>query len=320
MKNLSLVLNDSTSQTPLVKPRHAALAVAVAAVWGVAFVMIEVGLRSFPPLLFSCLRFAVAAVPALLFLGGPRVAWRWVFAVGLVLGVAKFGLEFTSMSTGMPAGLSSLVLQCQVIFTVLIATVVLRERPRPAQVGGIAVAAVGIALIAVDHGLHGPFTAFGLMIAAGACWGLSNVITRYASPPDALRFVVWVSAVAVLPLLALSLLVEGPGAIVVALSSLSWTGASAVAYVAWGATLFGFGAWGFLLRTYDTGTVAPFSLLVPVTGMLSAWLVLGEALTPLRCAAGALIVAGTAATVLTPRAAHRVAAPAAPEAHPVPAA
>jgi O-acetylserine/cysteine efflux transporter len=289
-----------------VQPRHLALAVAVAAVWGINFVVIEIGLEGVPPLLFSALRFAVAAIPAILLLGPPRVPWRYVVAVGLILGVAKFGLLFVGMDRGMPAGLSSLVLQCQVVFTLLFAVLILRERPRRVQLAGIAVACLGMVLIAVDKGLASPLPAFGLVIAAGACWGLSNIVTRHARPPDTLRFMVWASAVAVLPLLALSLLLEGPRTDLDALRHLGWTGAGAVAYLAYAATLFGFGAWGYLLRRYDASTVAPFSLLVPVVGMAAAWLFRGEALTPLRASAAVLVIAGMAGTALRPRVAEPV--------------
>lgn len=282
-------------------PRHVLLAVAVALVWGVNFVVIEVGLQDFPPLLFSALRFLFAAVPAVFFLGPPRVAWRYVVAVGLILGVAKFGLLFVGMAHGAPAGLSSLVLQSQVVFTLLFAVLVLRERPRRTQLIGIAIACGGMALIVLDRGLDAPLGALGLVIAAAVCWGLSNIVTRHARPPDTLRFMVWVSAVAVVPLLALSLLTEGPQTDLDALQGINWTGAGAIAYLSFAATLFGFGAWGFLLRQYDASIVAPFSLLVPVVGMAAAWLLRNEAVGPQRAIAAALIVAGMACTVIRPR-------------------
>ncbi|KAA2258533.1 EamA family transporter [Solihabitans fulvus] len=282
-------------------PRHIALAALVAAVWGVNFVFIEIGLANFPPLLFSALRFLAAAVPAVFFVGSPRVAWRWVIAVGLILGVAKFGLLFIGMHAGMPAGLSSLVLQSQAVFTTGFAAVLLRERPRRAQVAGMLVAAAGIGLIAVDGGLTAPASAFALVVGAAGCWGLANIVLRRASPPDMFRFMVWVSAVATLPLFALSLLTEGPDRDLAALAGLNLPGVGAILYVALASTLFGFGVWGFLLREYDASTVAPFSLLVPIVGMSSAALLLGEPLTPLRCAAAALVIAGVGATVLRRR-------------------
>ncbi|MFJ5927803.1 EamA family transporter [Kitasatospora sp. NPDC092948] len=274
------------------RPRHVALAVLVAAVWGLNFVLIEVGLHDFPPLLFCALRFAVVALPAVFFVGPPRVAWRWVLAVGTVLGVVKFGLLFLGMHAGMPAGLSSLVLQGQAGFTALFAAALLCERPAPVRTVGLVLAFAGIALAAVDHGVHGPVGAFALLIGAAAAWGLANVLTRRAAPPDALRWMVWVSAVPPLPLLGLSLLVEGPTADWAALRGISWAGIGVVLYVGLVSTLFGFVAWSHLLRRYDASVVAPYSLLVPVFGMSSAALLLGERFSPAAGTATVLVIAG----------------------------
>jgi O-acetylserine/cysteine efflux transporter len=111
---------------------------------------------------------------------------------------------------------------------------------------------------------------------------------------------VWVSTVPVLPLLALSLLTEGPAEDLAALRALDWQGAGTILFVAWVSTVFGFGAWGWLLRRHPASTVAPFSLLVPVFGMSSAAVFLGESVTPLRWCAAALLVGGVALTTLTP--------------------
>ncbi|WP_371671340.1 EamA family transporter [Streptomyces sp. NBC_00289] len=278
------------------RPAHLALAVLVAAVWGVNFTVIEIGLDHFPPLLFSALRFLVAALPAVFLVGRPKVAWKWIVGVGLALGVAKFGLLFVGMDAGMPAGLSSLVLQIQAVFTAVIAFAVLGERPTRIRALGMLVALAGIGVAAVDEGASGPLGAFALVIAAAACWGVSNVLTRRASPPDALNFMVWVSTVPVLPLLALSLLTEGASRDLDALRALDWQGACTVLYVAWITTVGGFGAWGWLLRRHPASTVAPFSLLVPVFGMSSAALFLGESVSPLRWCAAALLVGGVTLT------------------------
>ncbi|MEV7432924.1 EamA family transporter [Streptomyces griseoviridis] len=287
------------------RPAHVALAVLVTAVWGVNFTVIEVGLGHFPPLLFSALRFLVAALPAVFLVGRPKVAWKWIVSVGLALGVAKFGLLFVGMSAGMPAGLSSLVLQIQAVFTAVVAFAVLGERPSRVRLLGMLVALAGIGTAAVEEGAAGPLGAFALVVAAAACWGVSNVLTRRAAPPDALNFMVWVSTVPILPLLALSLLVEGPSRDREALAALDWQGAGTVVYVAWVTTVFGFGAWGWLLRRHPASTVAPFSLLVPVFGMSSAALFLGEGVTPARWCAAALLVGGVALASLPSRRGRR---------------
>jgi O-acetylserine/cysteine efflux transporter len=216
----------------------------------------------------------------------------------MFLCVGKFGLLFVGMDRGMPAGLSSLVLQCQVVFTLLFAVVLLGERPRPLQLTGIAVAGLGIVLIATDNGLTSPLGALLLVVAAGACWGASNIATRRARPPDTLRFMVWASAIAFVPLLVLSALFEGVPEDLHAIRHLGWTGVGAVAFLAGAATLFGFGVWGRLLRKYDASVVAPFSLLVPVVGMAAAWLLRGEAVSARQALAAVLILAGMAGTVI----------------------
>jgi O-acetylserine/cysteine efflux transporter len=275
------------------RPRHIALAAAVAAVWGVNFVVIEVGLRHFPPLLFSALRFAVAAFPAVLFAGRPPTRLRWVIAVGFTLGVVKFGLLFAGIAAGMPAGLSSLVLQSQAVFTTVFAVLLLRERPGPRQIAGLGLAALGIGVVATRLGADGlPGGAFALVIGAAVAWGISNVATRRAAPADPLRFMVWVSAVAVLPLAVLSLLFEGPAADLAALRAIDVPAIAALLYVALISTLAGFGAWGALIKRYGASTVAPFSMLVPVAGIASAALLLGEAVHLTDLAGGALVVGG----------------------------
>lgn len=274
-----------------VRPRHIGLAVAVAAVWGFNFVVIEVGLDQMPPLLFSALRFSLAALPAF-FLGPPPVAWRWVFAVGLVLGVVKFTLLFAAMDAGMPAGLSSLVLQSQAIFTVAFAVLVLRERPGPRQLVGLVVAALGVTVVAWRLGPDRPAMAFVLVLAAGVAWGVSNVAVRRAAPADMLRFMVWVSVVAAPPLIALSLLFDGVPTVRAAVRGLDGTGVGVLLYVAGLSTLTGWAVWGVLIRRYGASTVAPFSMLVPCFGIASGALVLGEAVRVTDLVGAALVIGG----------------------------
>ncbi len=272
------------------RPRDLLIAVGVAAVWGFNFVAIDAGLRHFPPLLFSALRFALAAFPALLFVGRPQVAWKWLITVALVLGVCKFSLLFIGMHAGMPAGLSSLVLQSQAIFTMLFAVLFLRERPRPVQLAGLTVAVGGIAVVATR--MTANLTAFLLVVAAAACWGVANVATRKAAPPDTLRFMVWVSALATGPLLMLTLIVDGPSTGLAALRAVNTEAVLALLYIALISTLAGFAGWGYLMRRYGAATVAPFSMLVPFFGIASAAVLLGERVHTVDVIGGALVVGG----------------------------
>jgi O-acetylserine/cysteine efflux transporter len=183
-----------------------------------------------------------------------------------------------------------LVLQSQAIFTVLFAVLLLRERPRAQQIAGLAVAFAGIVVVGSRTGSG--LGAFLLIIAAAAAWGLANIATRKASPPDTLRFMVWVSAIASGPLILLTLLIEGPSRDTRALSHLSVKPVLALFYVVVVATLAGFGGWGYLIRRYGAATVAPFSMLVPIFGIAAGTLMLGERVHPVDLVGGALVVGG----------------------------
>lgn len=286
--------------------RDVILALVVVAIWGFNFVVIKLGVGDVPPLLLTGLRFLFAAVPAVFFVTRPACAWPWVVAFGLVLGVVKFGLLFTAIKVGMPAGLSSLVLQMQAFFTMGLAFVLLGERPRGVQIVGAVIAAAGVAVIAATRTgadtAPGPFV---MVLAAAACWGVANIITKKVGRVDMLSFVVWASLVAPVPLFALSWAIEGPAAIGAALAHPTAIGIGAIAYLAWPTTVLGFGVWSGLLSRHPTATVAPFSLLVPVFGLTSAWMVLGEPIGGGEAIGAILVIAGLVVNVFGPRFAPR---------------
>ncbi|TRX76038.1 EamA family transporter [Pseudomonas mangiferae] len=280
---------------------HILLALLVTLIWGVNFVVIKVGLHDFPPLLFCALRFALAALP-LLILRGPMPAPFWrIVQIGVLLGVVKFGLLFVGMHLGMPAGLSSLVLQSQVFFTVLIAAALLGERPSPRALAGLALAAAGLVLIASERPMGDSLLAFGLVIVAALAWAFANIATKRSGAHDMLRLISWVSLIPPLPLLLLSWIFEGPEAIGAALHGITWGGVGALAYIAFLATTVGFALWSFLLRRYPASLVTPFALAVPISGLLAGWLFLDESLSGRALWACVLVFGGLAVTVLPAR-------------------
>lgn len=275
--------------------RHVLLGLAVVVIWGVNFVVIDLGLRTFPPLLFVALRFLLVAFPAVLFVPRPPIPWRRVAAVGVFLSGGQFALLFAGMHAGMPAGLASVVVQVQALFTMAFAAALLGERPSRPQMMGAVIALGGLTLVAAARaGGTVPVGAFVLCVGGAASWGLGNVVTRHAQAPNAIGLLVWSSLVVPVPLVGLSLAVEGPAAIGHALSSIDAGAAFAVAYVAVFATGFGYGAWTWLLRRHPASEVAPFALLVPVVGIAGAWVALGERPGVLELLGAAVILAGLA--------------------------
>jgi O-acetylserine/cysteine efflux transporter len=256
--------------------RHAVLALVVAICWAVNFVVIDIGLRSFPPLLFVALRFGLTAFPAILFVPRPDVRWPAVIAVGLFICVGQFGLLFVAMNTGLPAGLASVIAPLQPVFTIPLAAVALGERPSLRQIAGVSLAVAGIAAIAGGRARGVPLQAVVLGIASAASWGCGNVVTRAAGTKRPFSLLVWSSVVAPVPLLGLSLIFEGTARWQSAASSINASGVAALGYVVIVSTFFGYGVWYWLVSRHAASTVAPFTLLVPVVGIFTAWLVRGE--------------------------------------------
>ena len=199
--------------------RDSLLAALVATVWGFNFVVIDWGMKGVPPLLFAAIRFTLVLFPAVLLVRRPVAPWRTVAAVGVFMSLGQFGLLYVSMDVGMPPGLAALVLQAQVIFTVVIAAGVLRERPTRPQVLGVALGSLGLVIVAVGRGGHVPAGALALCLLAALSWGIGNVVSRASGVTGGLSLTVWSAAVVPVPLFALSLLLDGPDTVANALTS-----------------------------------------------------------------------------------------------------
>jgi len=281
--------------------RHLLLALAVVAVWGSNFSVIKLALAHFPPLLFAALRFAFAVAPAALVLRRPPVSWRSLAAYGLFLGVGQFALLYLAMTRFISPGLASLVLQMQIFFTIGLAMLWLGEEVQRLQWIALAIAASGIGVIAAHT--DGDTTPLGLLLSLGAAlgWASANIVGKRAAPPDMLAFVVWSSAFAVPPLLALSLAFEGWPAIRGSLIEADAPAWGAVLFQSWANMLFGYSAWGWLLARHPVATISPLSLLVPVVGMGGSALLLAEPLPDWKLIAAALVMGGLALNLTWPR-------------------
>lgn len=274
------------------------LAVLVAVIWGVNFVVIERGLEDVPPLLFLTMRFVLVALPALFLVARPPVPWPLVVQVGLFMSLGQFGLLYTAIALGMPPGLASLVLQAQVVLTVVFAAVRLHERPSGRQLVGVILGAVGLGVVALGRSAATPGLALLLTLAAATSWACGNVVARRVGPSSGLSMTVWSALVVPVPLFGLSLLVEGPHEIATALTHLSWEALASTAYTAVLASWVGYGLWNSLLGRHRASAVVPFTLLVPPVGMTAAWLVKGEVPNAAEAVGGALLLAGVAAVAL----------------------
>ncbi len=281
--------------------RDIGIGLIVVVLWGLNFIAIELGLGNMPPLMLAALRFVVVCLPAIFFLPRPPVPWRWLIALGLTINVGQFAFLFMGIKMGMPAGLASLVHQSQAFFTLIIAAVFIKEKWHWNHLTGLIIAAFGMVVIASQQNSSMTAVGFWFNLAGAASWGAGNVIMRRATqgvpPYSMLALIVWAGAVAILPLTILSLCFEGPAAWQEAWSSANWITAASITYLAYFATLGGYGLWGKLLSRYPAAVVSPFALLVPVVGMSIAALFLGEAFSTHHIIGALLLMTGLAVNV-----------------------
>jgi O-acetylserine/cysteine efflux transporter len=282
------------------RPRDTALAVLVALLWGTNFVAIRIGLDTVPPLLLLAIRFVVVCLPAVFLVPRPEVRWRDLALIGLFMSLGQFALVYVALWLGMPPGLSSLVLQAQVLLTVVIAAAWLRERPSRLQQVGVGLGVVGLTTIAVGRGLAAPVLPFVVVVLAATSWAVGNVLARRAETASGLGLTVWSGLVVPVPALALSLLVDGPGAVVDAVHHLAWPAVASTAYTAYLASLVGYGIWNSLLARHPVARVTPFAMLVPVFGMAAAALAFGERPGGMELVGGLVLLVGVAVAVLPP--------------------
>lgn len=286
-------------------PRDIVLAVIVATVWGLNFVAAHWAVAEVPPLLVAGLRYVIAALPAIFFVRRPQVGLAYLIGYGLFVGAGQFGFLFSAIHLGMPAGLASLVVQIQVFFSIGLAVLFLAERPSRSTLFGALVAFGGIGIIAVERLEGAALLPLLLTLLAAASWGLANLITKKAGRIDMLGFVVWSSLVPPIPLFALSLTLDGPGAWSGGLANLTLLGVGALLFIGWAGTVVGYGGWSVLLGRYPASTVAPYALLVPVTGLLASAALIGERISGLEAIGSLVVFAGLLIHVFGPRLSSR---------------
>jgi O-acetylserine/cysteine efflux transporter len=276
--------------------RHWGLALLVVIGWGLNFVVIRFGLDELPPLWLGMLRFAALGLIAVVFIKPPKLPVKQMLAYGLTLSFGQFAFLFVAMYYGMPAGLASLVLQSQMLFTLLFARLFLNESWQPQQWLAVVVAIMGLTLLASQTADTQMTTiGFVLTIAAAMCWGVGNIVNRKIASSgnvDLISLVAWGGMIPIIPFAALSFIFEGPELIMESMAAATLNSVWVVLYLSVVASLFGYGVWAYLMRQYPASTVAPLTLLVPIFGLLSAWGLLGEQVNTVQMLGIAILMLG----------------------------
>ncbi len=283
--------------------RDKLLALTIVLVWGVNFVVIKVGLQGMPPLLLAGLRFSLVVFPAIFFVKRPQLPLKWLVIYGLTISFGQFALLFWALKAGLSAGLASLILQAQAFITLLLGALLLKEKVRLHNLIAIVISAFGIYLLAsAQTQTATSITWFTLVLILGAAssWALGNITNKVIMEHHSIStmsLIVWSALVPTIAFAVTSYFIEGPKQIIDSITHMEWHNGFALIYLSFLATIVGYGGWSYLLSRYETSLVAPLSLLVPVFGLLSAMLFLGENLTIYQMIGVVIVAAGLVVNV-----------------------
>ncbi|WP_411274891.1 EamA family transporter [Daejeonella sp.] len=273
-------------------PKHILIVLSIVLMWGVNFIAVFIGLKTLPPFLLCAIRFGLSALPWVFFLPRPKAPLKLIIGFGLFNFAMQFGLLFTGIHMGLSPGLASLVLQIQVFFSIGLAFIFFHDRPSPFKIMGSLISFIGIGIVGTHVESGGTFIGLILMLLAAFSWAAGNMFTKKIHSDSPLALVVWGNLFAFPPMLLISLFFDGPDLIMISLQNSSWDTILAVFYIVYVSTHVGYGAWGFLMKSYSTSSVVPFTLLVPVIGFLSSALYLGEELPSWKLVASLFIIGG----------------------------
>lgn len=281
--------------------KHFLLTLLVVLIWGMNFIFVSFSLKEISPFLLCAVRFFMASIPAIFFIKKPAASFKLVALYGLVMFALQFSLLFIGMHMGTTPGIASIIMQVQVFFNMFFAAVVLGERPHSWQILGALIAFSGIALTGLHCDKNISLLGFIFILAAAAAWGVGNLITKRIKNVNTMSLVVWGSFIASFPMLILSLLFEGPSRMIETYHHLTGLGILSVCYIAYASTCVAYGVWNWLVSRYPINVIVPFTLLVPIIGVLSSVLILHEPLLAWKLIAGLLVMLGLGINLLGTR-------------------
>ena len=273
---------------------HILIAIFIAFIWGTNFVAIKLSYESFTPFSLLFVRFTLCVFPLIFFIPKPKTSWKNIFLIALFLWIGQFSFLFVGMYLGASAGLTSLILQSQTIFTVILSIFWVGYRPRTGELIGLGIAAAGIIGIAYERFTGGSWQGLALMIPAAICVSISNMLfaNKKQTNDNPLSLIVWSSIFPIVPMFAASMIFEGSDALVNVVENLTYTASGAILYTIIFSTLIATSLWAHLLRLHNPSEVVPYTLLVPIFGMVSSMIVLGESYTMETIGFGLAVIAG----------------------------
>jgi O-acetylserine/cysteine efflux transporter len=271
------------------------LAASVPLLWGIGFTFAKAGLNEFPPLFLMGLRFCLASLTLVWFVPIPRGQLKQIFWISFVGSTLQYGMTFTGLSM-LDASLAIIIIHLEVPFSVLLAAIVLKDKPGSQRILGMLISFAGIVLIAGQPSLSGQLRAILLTAGGAMMWAVGQVmVKRLENPPSGFALTAWIGVFSGPQMILGSFIFEESQ--LESLANASWIGWGVILYLALIMTVLGYGIWYRVLFRNPVSKVMPVMLLLPVITIVSSMLFLGEQPTLIIFIGGAVVFGGVSMIV-----------------------
>ncbi len=272
--------------------KHVVMAFSIVVLWGLNFVALKIAVLSMPPIFLAGLRFFLISIPWIFFVEKPKVSKRQFITLPITLGVLQYSLLYYGMSTGLSAGLSAVILQTQSFFTVIMSTILIKEKPKLNEILGLLIGALGVIILLINNDGDFKIEAVLIIFAAAISWGIANIQLKNLGNINMVSFLIWISPFAAMLLFIISFILEYDSILNIDFSNIEINVFLSIFYTAYLSTVIGFTMWQYLLNKYKSVQITPYGLLVPVTGSIFGYIILSEVLEIYQIISGIIIIIG----------------------------
>ncbi len=279
---------------------HILLAIFISIIWGVNFVVAKAAVSHIPTFFFLGVRLALVATILLPFLRKPELPLFQLFKISVTLTVLHFGFMFMGLSMGIDSSVAVVIDQLRVPFVIILGYFLFGETISKKAASGIVLALIGTLIITGAPNVSNNYLAMLMMVGGAAAWSYYNIQVKNLKDVHVLSFIAWVSLFGAPQLFLISGIFETgqfasmQDAPVMAVASLL--------YMAVFVTIIGHGSWYYLLQKHPVNQVVPFSLMIPIFGMIAGVVFLKETLTWQLIVGATFTISGVAAIVITKKA------------------
>lgn len=268
------------------------IAILVAFAWGSNFIAVKHTVIEIPGLLSIALRFLITSVLLVPFVPRPKINFRDLYSLALVMGVFYLGLLYYGLYLGINTSLTIIIMQLNIPISIIIARFALKEHFTLSSLLGVALAFIGVVIVVGAPQLTGNHNAFMMILMSAFFCAIFNIQSRKLQATPPLSLLCWSNLIATPHLLLMSYFIEGnPFELLQGTTSRLWI---ALFYSVLVASFIGISLWIYLLQSYPVHKVMPFNLLVPFFGVALSIIILGDIPSWHVFLGGAIILSGIA--------------------------